>query len=170
MIENVFVLCPRCGNKTIEKRNYLICESCGLKNYKYERACSGIIPISDNKKILLISRAHDPQKNMLDIIGGFLEEGETFEAGAMREAKEELNFKPSQLEYLGSYSHIYLYQGVNYWVVTAVFTCPIKSNIKLTSNDDVASYKFYSIRKLPYNKLAFSEQIAVLKGLVSRLK
>ena len=29
MIENVFVLCPRCGNKTIEKRNYLICESCG---------------------------------------------------------------------------------------------------------------------------------------------
>jgi 8-oxo-dGTP diphosphatase len=53
--------------------------------------CAGVI-LEKNDSILLNKRSYEPSKNKLDIVGGFVEEGESMEEAAIREAKEETGY------------------------------------------------------------------------------
>jgi len=51
------------------------------------------IVITQNKKILLMKRAHDPKAGFYSVPGGLVELGEKFEDSAIREVEEETGLK-----------------------------------------------------------------------------
>ncbi len=60
--------------------------------------------IVKGNKIVLLNRAIEPFKGMLDFPGGFVEYGETVEHAVVREAEEETGLKVKIKEILGVYS------------------------------------------------------------------
>ena len=65
-------------------------------------------------KIVLIKRAKEPGRGMLDLPGGFVDPKESAEQAVIREVKEELQIDIKEPEYLGSFPNIYKYQDVLY--------------------------------------------------------
>ncbi len=86
--------CSKCGGKVIFKmpeddnRMRFICQSCHFVHYQNPNIVTGILPVWQDK-ILLCKRAIDPKHGLWTLPAGFMENGETIEQGAKREAYEE---------------------------------------------------------------------------------
>jgi len=65
-----------------------VCDTCGFINYINPKIVVGSV-VSFEDKILLCRRAIDPRKGYWTMPAGYMEEKESTEQGAMREAKEE---------------------------------------------------------------------------------
>jgi|SRR6185436_10746155 len=63
-----------------------------------------IIIENNDGGIILIKRANDPYKNMWALPGGIMDEGETIEQTAVREAKEETGLDVEITKLIGVYS------------------------------------------------------------------
>jgi ADP-ribose pyrophosphatase YjhB (NUDIX family) len=71
-----------------EDRPRLVCDSCGYIAYVNPKVVVGSI-VTYQDKFLICRRAIEPRRGFWTLPAGYLEEGETVEAGAVREAKEE---------------------------------------------------------------------------------
>jgi ADP-ribose pyrophosphatase YjhB (NUDIX family) len=71
-----------------EDRPRLVCEDCGFIAYVNPKVVVGSIATYEDK-FLMCRRAIYPRRGFWTLPAGYLEEGETVEAGAMREALEE---------------------------------------------------------------------------------
>src|SRR3546814_7749031 len=71
-----------------DNRERLVCDTCGWVNYVNPKIVVGAV-ISHGERILLCRRAIEPRRGFWTIPAGYLEEHETTEAGARREAQEE---------------------------------------------------------------------------------
>jgi NADH pyrophosphatase NudC (nudix superfamily) len=161
-----FSFCPHCGVEFARKgEGHLCCIACGSKFFNSPKPCAGVIPINGRGEALLTERAIDPHKGKLDILGGFLQAGETFEEGVRREAMEELGLTLDGLEYITSYTHGYVYQNIEYALVTAIFTTSVKSSVALKVADDIASYQFFDPKEVNVGMLAFPELKIILDSL-----
>jgi ADP-ribose pyrophosphatase YjhB (NUDIX family) len=86
--------CSHCGQHTVlrtPKGDHLprrLCEHCGVIHYENPRIVVGCVPEHDGR-ILICRRAIEPRHGYWTIPAGFLENGETMEAGAARECLEE---------------------------------------------------------------------------------
>lgn len=151
----VFQFCPRCSGKLFQKSsNLLECSKCGFKFYINPVPCNGVIIENEKKEILLVRRAVAPKKGFWDLPGGFIDTGENLPSSVKREIKEELGVKIKINETVGTYTDVYLYEGVLY----PIFTIVVSANIVgggITPADDVSGYKFFKKNNLPYNKIAF---------------
>lgn len=94
--------CGRCGgeNRMKEDEFAKICPSCCLITFP-RLSPAIIVRITDGDRILL---ARSPQfpRNMYSILAGFIEPGESLEAGIHREVFEEVGVRVSDLSYFGS--------------------------------------------------------------------
>lgn len=68
----------------------LVCDSCGFIDYENPKIVVGSV-VEAGSKIMLCRRAIEPRRGFWTIPAGFLEEHETTEDGARREAMEEAN-------------------------------------------------------------------------------
>jgi len=75
--------------KFMEGRNRLFCERCNSPIYENPIPASCLVVPDAEERILLVKRSVDPKKGMWCLPGGFMELGETPEASALRELKEE---------------------------------------------------------------------------------
>ncbi len=94
-----FRYCPGCGAKgiTIQGDRSILCRKCGYHLYfNVGAAVAGLIE-DDIGRLLLTVRAHDPEKDTLDLPGGFVNFKETAEGALKREIKEELNLKVKEV-------------------------------------------------------------------------
>ena len=86
--------CSNCAHpvklKAVEgdNRPRFVCESCHTIHYQNPNIVAGCLPIWEDK-VLLCKRAIEPRKGFWNIPGGYLENEETVEEGAMREVMEE---------------------------------------------------------------------------------
>lgn len=71
-----------------DNRERLVCGDCGWIHYINPKILVGAV-IAYQENILLCRRAIEPRRGFWTIPAGFMEERETSEAGAMREAQEE---------------------------------------------------------------------------------
>lgn len=71
-----------------DNRERLVCDTCGWVNYINPKIVVGSV-VSHAGRILLCRRAIEPRRGFWTIPAGYLEEHETTEAGACREAQEE---------------------------------------------------------------------------------
>ncbi|MDP7115757.1 MAG: NUDIX domain-containing protein [Candidatus Woesearchaeota archaeon] len=57
-------------------------------------------------KVLMLIRKFDPGKGKLDLLGGFVDKGETIEEAAIREAKEESGLNVKLIGKLGTFDYL----------------------------------------------------------------
>lgn len=86
-----------------DDRPRLMCADCGFVNYVNPRIIAATVPVWDGK-VLLARRAINPRRNYWTVPAGFLEVGETVEAGAVRETWEEAQARVVTEGLLGIYN------------------------------------------------------------------
>jgi ADP-ribose pyrophosphatase YjhB (NUDIX family) len=67
-----------------------VCDTCGFVDYVNPKIVVGSV-VTHGEKYLLCRRAIEPRRGFWTLPAGFMEEGETSEEGAKREAMEEAN-------------------------------------------------------------------------------
>jgi ADP-ribose pyrophosphatase YjhB (NUDIX family) len=86
--------CSACGHPVVyrvppgDTRARYLCEACRTIHYQNPRVVTGCL-VTWEDRILLCKRDIDPRRGYWTLPAGFLENGETAEAGAMRETWEE---------------------------------------------------------------------------------
>ena len=76
----------------LEQKKRKFCKNCGFIDYKNPKIVTGSLIIKNNK-ILLCKRAISPSYGKWTFPSGYLDQSETPEEGAIREAKEEVNIR-----------------------------------------------------------------------------
>lgn len=153
--------CAQCGNRVVFQKvdgDHLprfVCESCSTIHYQNPRVIVGCIPIWDNK-ILLCRRGIEPQWGYWNIPGGFMENNETVEQGAAREAFEEAGL---QLEILSLQS---------VFTVDVVHQVHLHFVAKITAPEwhltpETTEIQLFEFDKLPWNEIAFASNRFALK-------
>jgi ADP-ribose pyrophosphatase YjhB (NUDIX family) len=90
--------CPRCGEQPEERippgdnRLRAVCPACGHIEYVNPKIVTGCIA-EYGRKIVMAKRAIEPRRGFWTLPAGFMELGESADAGAAREALEEANAK-----------------------------------------------------------------------------
>jgi ADP-ribose pyrophosphatase YjhB (NUDIX family) len=73
-----------------DNRERLICAECGFIAYENPKIVVGSVVARDSR-VLLCRRAIEPRRGFWTLPAGYLENGETVQEGAAREAREEAN-------------------------------------------------------------------------------
>ncbi|MEL6863289.1 MAG: NUDIX hydrolase [Bacteroidota bacterium] len=86
--------CSNCGHPVVYRavegdsiKRY-VCENCNTIHYQNPNIVTGCLPIWEDQ-VLLCRRAIEPRLGFWNVPGGYLENGESVEDGAMREVWEE---------------------------------------------------------------------------------
>ncbi len=118
------VHCPRCAAKdlTWPSPKHFTCGQCGFVLYLNIAAAAAVI-IECQGKILFGLRKHEPGKGMLDLPGGFVDRGESAEAAALREVREETGIELPQIRYLFSLPNTYHYRDIVYDTLDMIYLC-----------------------------------------------
>ncbi len=148
-----FQYCPYCKSDLIEKNKFYVCKKNDHKTYKNNIPAAAIVLIKEGK-VLLSRRAIEPRKGKWDVIGGFIEAGETPIDAAKRETLEESNLKIEILDQIGLYMDKYKYNGDFLDVMLIYFVAKIIGG-KEQPADDVSELKWFDINNLPEKEFAF---------------
>jgi len=119
-----FRYCPRCGQgpSAPPEAPVFSCAACGFHYHFNPAVAAGVIAEDREGRVLLVRRAKEPARGRLGVPGGFVDIGETAEASARREAREETGIDVLDLRFLGSWPNLYEWRGVVYPVVDLYFT------------------------------------------------
>ncbi|MEK6975576.1 MAG: NUDIX domain-containing protein [Candidatus Thermoplasmatota archaeon] len=92
--------CPLCGkaNRKVRGTPHRRCPHCGAMDWVNPAPAIGIALVRSGQ-VLLSRRARAPKRGQWDLVGGFLEAGETPEEGARREVLEETGCKLSHVRF-----------------------------------------------------------------------
>lgn len=82
--------CPFCGkpNRKVKGALHRKCPSCGLHDWRNPAPAAGCAILRDGH-VLLSLRARAPKRGQWDLVGGFMDAGETPEQAIRREVLEE---------------------------------------------------------------------------------
>ena len=87
--------CSHCGSSQLDFRvpdgdtlKRYVCAACATIHYQNPKVVVGCLPVWEDL-VLLCKRAIEPRLGLWTLPAGFLENGETLEAGALRETAEE---------------------------------------------------------------------------------
>ncbi len=127
--------------------NYLLCPNCNtpVKIWKNPAPTADVIIYSPERGIVLIKRGRPPYGWALP--GGFVEIGETVEATAVREAREETGLEITLTALLGIYSDPA--RDPRRHTMTTVFMAEATHFDTLRSGDDAADVAFHPLDALP---------------------
>ena len=119
-----FRYCPRCGQGPVAplQAPLFSCPACRFHYHFNPAVAAGVIAEDREGRLLLVRRAKEPARGLLGVPGGFVEIGESAEASAQREAREETGVEIEGLRFLGSWPNLYEWRGVAYPVVDLYFT------------------------------------------------
>jgi len=121
------------------------CLKCGFVDYGNPKPCVAVLIVQDGK-LLVGKRATEPAKGMWDILGGFIDAGESAEDAVRREVSEETGLDVRITRYLGSFPDTYGHRGVPTLNLCYV-TVPVGGTVRAAS--DVAELSWLSVTELP---------------------
>ena len=153
--------CPRCGGRLGMRQvkdgepERLVCEACSFVFYLGPKLVAAVIFEMDGG-IVLTQRDIEPGYGKWTFPGGFMDRGETAEAAASREAREEAGVEVEVGEILGLYS----YEGEV--PVIAVYTGRVTGG-KLEPLDETLAVEVFARDGLPWDKMAFPSTEQALK-------
>lgn len=161
--------CSDCGDKVVLKlvdgdaiMRY-VCESCNTIHYTNPKVVTGAL-IRWQNKVLLSRRAIEPRYGYWNIPAGYLENGETTQDGAMREAMEEAG---ATIEIEGVHT-IYNIPQVNQ--VYIHFLAKLKYENAYSNGPESIETQLFSEEEIPWDKLAFKSSYFALKRYFEDLK
>lgn len=143
--------CPYCGNRFNKHKEFFKCPICSKKVYINSSPTSSAFVIK-NGKYLISKRAIEPKKGTYDPVGEFLKNGEHPEKGLLREFKEETGSSIKIIDFLGIYigENKYKYQGDFIETLNICYIAELTKS-KIEPRDDVASFHWFPINKIPNN-------------------
>ena len=108
------------------------------------------------RELLMTVRGANPGKGMLDLPGGFVDYFESAEEALKRELREELEFSPGQLSFLGTFPNEYTYKGILYNTLDVVFVINVDDSVKfILDKNEIADIVWIDIGNIPYDRIAF---------------
>ncbi len=137
--------CPKCKTQLNHEGNAATCPNCSFTYYLNPAPCT-VVLIHKGNQVLLGKRSIEPNFGTWDLPGGFVEAGETAEAGATREAKEETGLDVKITKYLGSAPDIY----GDTLVPTLVFVYAVEVLTgEINAQDDISELKWFDLDNIP---------------------
>jgi ADP-ribose pyrophosphatase YjhB (NUDIX family) len=154
---DVLRYCPRCGADAFRSENghRFGCSACDFVFFLNNAAGVGVIVEHGDGRILVVERARDPGKGLLDWPGGFVDPGEGFEDCLHRELREELGAEVASYRYLCSHANTYTYRDLTYRVADAFYVARVANIDALSAQDDVAGFKLVDPGDLDPDRFAF---------------
>lgn len=102
-----FRFCPRCAAPLVTRphhgRDRPLCETPGCGFVHWGNPTPVVAAIVEHEGDVLLARAKDWPEKMFGLVTGFLEAGESAEAGVLREVKEELGLDGEVVSLVGVY-------------------------------------------------------------------
>jgi len=158
-VSSDFTFCPRCATKledrTLEGRTRRACPKDGCGFVHYGNPTPVVAAIVQRGDDVLLVRQHGWPEKMFGLVTGFLEAGETPEAGVKREVKEELGLDGEVVELVG----VYDFELRNELLVAY----HVRVSGEVTLGDELEAYK--AIPKVKLRPWAFGTGHAVAKWL-----
>ncbi len=156
--------CSHCGSRVVLKvpeDDFLprhVCESCGTIHYLNPKLVVGCVPEFEGR-ILLCRRGIEPRLGFWTVPAGFMENGETLEHGAAREAREEalISVEIGSLLLLANVTHA---QQVH------VFFRARMLNGEYGVTRESLEVKLLTLDEIPWNDLAFPSTEYALRRYV----
>lgn len=146
--------CPRCGAAVGramppgDDRLRDICNACGEIHYQNPKLVVGAIPEWEGR-ILLCRRAIEPRYALWTLPAGYLENGETMEAGASRETLEECGAEIHDLALFGLFDLVFVRQI--YLMFRARMRAP-----RFHPGSESLEVRLFDPDAIPWDELAFA--------------
>jgi 8-oxo-dGTP diphosphatase len=159
--------CPRCGGEIQGDPQRVECPECGFVAYANPAPTATAVISDDEGCVLLGRRAIEPDKDLWDLPGGFVDEGEHPLDALRRELQEEaaVNIEPG--EFLGVWMDRYCYDGPTVSTLNLYWTARITGGT-MRPADDVAELQWFAPAEIPWEKLAFRANEQVLRAWLER--
>ncbi|HEY9855898.1 MAG TPA: NUDIX domain-containing protein [Stenomitos sp.] len=155
-MSKAFSYCPYCrtelGSRTIEDLERQYCPGCGEVFYRNSKPCAGALVSDAEGRLLLTRRAVEPFKGKWDLPGGYLEDGEHPEAGAIRELREETGLTIRITGLGGIYMDTYGAGGVS--TLNLFYDAEVVSGEE-ASRGDVSELGWFAPDELPLSDFSF---------------
>lgn len=142
-----------------DSRPRLVCDVCTYIHYENPKLVTGVLAVHDDK-ILLCRRAIEPKLGYWTLPAGFMELGETMQAGALREMVEEAE---SQAVNARLYCLIDLPKAGQ---VHVMYLANIKDG-KFGVGAESLESALFSVDALPWDELAFHSVAATLRHYIA---
>jgi ADP-ribose pyrophosphatase YjhB (NUDIX family) len=130
-----------------DTRERLVCRDCGFIHYQNPTIVVGSVATWDGR-ILLCRRAIEPRVGYWTIPAGFLEQQETPEEGAMREAREEAGAEIEIDGLLGVYSVARISQ------IHLLYRARLRT-AEIAAGAESLDVGLYALEAIPWDDLAF---------------
>jgi len=157
--------CRRCGaTLRLAEGVAYVCEQ-GHTIFLNASPAVGLVLLNDQDEVLLLERAIDPGKGLLDIPGGFCDGPESAEDALRREILDEVGLDEADYTkpgYLVSGSDPYDYGGETLPVCGIIFSARMASDKQPKAADDAASATWVKLHELNLDQVHFP---SVRKGL-----
>jgi NAD+ diphosphatase len=134
-------------------------------------AAVGLVLLNDQDEVLLLERAVDPGKGMLDIPGGFCEGPENAEAAISREILEETGLAETDYtkpEYVTSHVDPYKFKDEILPVCGLMYTARLTSDKQPKAADDAATVKWVKLYDIDVSKVYFPSVRKALELIIQR--
>jgi NADH pyrophosphatase NudC (nudix superfamily) len=164
-LQRTFTFCPSCGRNRFQSGSFKPwrCPDCGLEFFQNSATAAGALIFDERGRLLTIRRAKEPAKGKLGVPGGFLDAGETAEAGLQRETMEEVGLLLSDICYLGSFPNKYDYKGITYDTLDLFFTAQIAGSAAMKLSDEVTSVEWHDPMSFDLAELAFPSMVRAVE-------
>ena len=126
-----------------------------MKEYRNPAPTVDVV-LQRDSKVLMIRRMKEPFKGQLALPGGFINEGETAESAARREALEETSLEVEPIEILGVYSDPK--RDPRRHVMSVVFVGIITGGTE-KAGDDAQEIEWIELEKIDASRLAFDHAL-----------
>ncbi|MEM7100396.1 MAG: NUDIX hydrolase [Pseudomonadota bacterium] len=130
-----------------DNRERFVCASCTTIHYVNPRIVAGCLPIWQDQ-VLLCKRAIAPREGYWTLPAGFLENGESIKAGAMRETAEEANASVDNLDLYTVFSLPHISQAYMFYKADLL-------NLEFSSGPESLEVKLFTEEQIPWDELAF---------------
>ncbi|MCK5416111.1 NUDIX domain-containing protein [Candidatus Parcubacteria bacterium] len=149
--------CIKCGsaNIKIKGNNMITCSDCNFVYYHGIRITVTCV-LKYQGKFVFSFRNIEPQKGYLDLIGGFVDPGESAEEALIRECKEEIgiSIEKKDIKYITSFPCLYSL----YNVCDIFFEVVLKEFNPVLDKKEISEILLLDKKDINIEKIAFESQ------------
>lgn len=145
-----------------DNRERRICSTCGFIDYVNPKIVAGAVVVDDQGRILMCRRAIEPRAGFWTLPAGFMEQGESVEQAAVREAFEEACARIEITDILGVYSVPRISQ-------VQIFFRARMAEPGISAGPESLEVAFFALDEVPEGELAFPSVRWALDDHIARL-